>query len=81
MMSKPLADIFFTSWWTFVTSGHTASTITADRSVAAATTSGAEPWAESMIGRPSGTSAMSSTKTTPARSNAATTEALWTISW
>ena len=32
-----------------------------DLLLAAATTSGAEPWADSMIGRPCGTSAMSST--------------------
>ncbi|HEX6310280.1 MAG TPA: hypothetical protein VF152_01490, partial [Acidimicrobiia bacterium] len=40
---------------------------------AAATTSGAEPWAESMRGAPSGTSLMSSTKTTPSSRNRSTT--------
>ena len=64
-----------------MTSGQTASTITAARSSAADTTSGAEPWADSMIGRPAGTSSMLSTNTTPTRRNASTTAALWTISW
>ena len=42
---------------------------------------GAEPWAESMIGRPAGTAAMSSTKITPDSSNRFTTSWLCTISW
>ncbi len=64
-----------------MTSGHTASTTYPPRERAASTTSGAEPWADSMIGRPSGTSAMSSTKRTPSASNWRTTDWLWTISW
>ena len=37
--------------------------------------------ADSMIGAPSGTSAMSSTKITPNALNRSTTTLLWTISW
>ena len=53
----------------------------APRARAAATTSGADPWALSMRGAPSGTSATSSTKTTPSRRKRSTTSWLWTISW
>ena len=44
----------FSSWWTLVTSGQTASTTTPPRARAASTTSGAEPWALSMSGRAGG---------------------------
>jgi hypothetical protein len=71
----------FTSWWTFVTNGHTALTTNPPLARAAATTSGAEPWADSMIGRPGGTSATSSTKTTPRSRKRSTTSWLCTISW
>src|SRR3990172_7850499 len=81
MISNPAAALDRTSWCTLVTSGHTASTITALRAAAAVTTPGAEPWADSMIGAPSGTSSMASTNTTPARSNISTTVALCTMSW
>jgi len=70
-----------TSWWTLVTRGHTESTTKPPPALAAATTSGAEPWADSINGRPAGTSATSSTNTTPWSSKRRTTEALCTISW
>ena len=44
-------------------------------------TDGAEPWAESISGAPSGTSLTSSTNTTPWSRNRSTTTWLWTISW
>ena len=69
-----------TSWCTLVTSGQTASTTNPPRERAAATTSGAEPWAESITGRPCGTSSMSSTNTTPRSSKRFTTRWLCTIS-
>ncbi len=69
------------SWCTFVTSGQTALTTTRSFAWAAATISGAEPWAESMSGAPAGTSSMSSTNTTPRSSNRSTMSRLWTISW
>ena len=46
-----------------------------------ATTSGADPWADSMSGAPAGTSSTSSTKITPWARNWSTTWRLWTISW
>jgi hypothetical protein len=64
-----------------VTSGQTESTTNPPASRAARTTSGADPWAESITGRPGGTSAMSSTKTTPCSVKRRTTAWLWTISW
>ena len=77
----PCGPRTLSSWWTLVTSGQTASTTTRPRSRAASTTSGAEPWAESMSGAPAGTSSTSSTKTTPWARNWSTTCRLWTISW
>jgi hypothetical protein len=71
----------FISWCTFVTSGQQAFTTIRLFSAAAASTSGAEPWADSMTADPAGTQATSSTNTTPRRSNSRTTMRLWTISW
>jgi len=46
-----------------------------------ATTAGGEPCALSITGAPGGTSATSSTKTTPRSMKCSTTWRLWTISW
>ena len=78
---KPFWALTFISWWTLVTSGHTASTTTPPLARACATTSGAEPWALSINGEPVGTSATSFTKMTPRSLKWLTTWALWTISW
>ena len=80
-MEKPLPARTLTSWWTLVTSGHTASTTNPPLARAASTTSGADPWALSISGAPGGTSPTSSTNTTPSWRKRSTTTRLWTISW